>query len=194
MSHEIRTPMNGVIGVAELLSETGLTATQREYVGTILESSRGLLLLINDILDLSKLQSGKITVEDANFDIKATVEGVLRLIQPAAHAKVLNLALHLSPDFGADWSNVRGDQGKLRQIFVNLIGNVLKFTEFGGVVVEIAPKGSLIEFRVINTGIGIDPDRLRTIFDSFTHGDNPISRRFGGTGLGLGLTISEYPS
>ena len=186
MSHEIRTPMNGVIGVTQLLAETRLTATQRDYVDTVLDSGRALLRMINDILDLSKLQSGKIAPEDLPFDLRATVDGVLRLLHPAAKTKGLDLSLRLAPDLVA--SHVRGDQGKLRQILINLIGNALKFTETGGIVVDIARQADGLTFRVSDTGIGIAPDRLTTIFDSFTQADDSISRRFGGTGLGL--TIS----
>ena len=186
MSHEIRTPMNGVIGVTQLLAETRLTATQRLYVDTVLESGRALLRMINDILDLSKLQSGKITPEDLPFDLRATVDGVLRLLHPASKAKGLGLSLRLDP--GLTETHVRGDQGKLRQILINLIGNALKFTETGGVTVDIAAQSEGVTFRVSDTSIGIAPDRLTTIFDSFTQADDSISRRFGGTGLGL--TIS----
>ncbi len=188
MSHEIRTPMNGVIGVADLLAETRLTALQRDYVATVLESGRAFLRMINDILDLSKLQSGKIVPENEPFDARATVEGVLRLLQPSALKKGLNLSLHLSDGLNADWSFVRGDQGKIRQILVNLLGNSIKFTESGAVTITIAKLGGNFTFQVADTGIGISPDNLETIFDSFTQADDSITRRFGGTGLGL--TIS----
>ncbi len=193
MSHEIRTPMNGVMGLAELLAETRLTAMQRGYVETILDSGRALLLMINDILDLSKLQSGKMIAEDQCFDLRAVADAVVRLLQPAANSKGLVIGIKVDPNLPADWGTVRGDEGKLRQILVNLIGNAVKFTERGRVDLRIVPAvnagPNAICFEVDDTGIGIAPDRFATIFDSFTQADESISRRFGGTGLGL--TISE---
>lgn len=183
MSHEIRTPMNGVIGVAELLTETSLTATQRDYVETILDSGRLLLEIINDILDLAKLQSGKATLENRAFPLTTAVEGVLRILAPGAVKKGLDLRLVMPPDV-----TLRGDEGKLRQILLNLVGNALKFTREGAVTVTVRPPEmghDLLEIEVADTGIGIAPDRIHRIFDSFSQADNGISRQFGGTGLGL---------
>ena len=188
MSHEIRTPMNGVIGVSELLAETPLSQQQEEYVATILESGRALLTLINDILDLSKLQAGKIVTVAEPFDLKGTVHGVWRLLQPAAQAKKLDLSVTFADDPDAARHFVLGDQGKLRQILLNLIGNALKFTERGQIRICVTFDGDTMTLTVTDTGIGIGPDRITTIFDSFTQADDSISRRFGGTGLGL--TIS----
>ena len=184
MSHEIRTPMNGVIGVAELLAETKMTAAQASYVETIRDSGKALLSIINDILDLAKLQSGKATVEALPFSAKACVERVLRILGPDAQKKGLDLRL---VDPGPDnW--VVGDEGKLRQIVMNLVGNAVKFTAQGSVVVTMTlPTGTNDRFEVAvqDSGIGIAPDRLQAIFDSFSQADDGISRQFGGTGLGL---------
>ena len=184
MSHEIRTPMNGVIGVAELLSETKLSPTQADYVETIRESGKALLSIINDILDLAKLQSGKATLEVLPFSPKTCIEGVLRILAPTATKKglVLHLA-HPAPD-----GPVMGDEGKLRQIVVNLVGNAVKFTREGAVTVRLrlpCEGQDMLEIAVSDTGIGIAQDRIGAIFESFSQADNGIGRKFGGTGLGL---------
>ena len=184
MSHEIRTPMNGVIGVAELLAETPLSATQESYVHTILESGRALLAIINDILDLAKLQSGKASLEASPFSPKACIESVLRILDPAAHKKGLALVLEDPAPNGF----VLGDEGKIRQILVNLIGNAIKFTNAGSVTIRLrlpeTPQ-DLMEIEVADCGIGIAQNRIEAIFESFSQADNGISRQFGGTGLGL---------
>lgn len=184
MSHEIRTPMNGVIGVAELLAETPLSATQESYVHTILESGKALLGIINDILDLAKLQSGKANLEARPFSPKGCVESVLRILDPVAAKKGLALVLaDPAPD-----GFVLGDEGKIRQILVNLIGNAIKFTRDGAVTIRLrlpeTPQ-DLLEVEVADSGIGIAQDRIDAIFESFSQADDGISRQFGGTGLGL---------
>jgi hypothetical protein len=185
MSHEIRTPMNGVLGVAELLAETPLSAQQADYVDTIVESGRALLDIINDILDLAKLQSGKTTLEARAFSLTDCIERVVRVLHPTAAKK--GLALVFKPPDGP--MTVMGDEGKLRQILMNLVGNALKFTAAGQVSVRLsAGPGGRVAIEVADTGIGIAPDRVSQIFESFTQGDTTISRQFGGTGLGL--TIS----
>jgi two-component system, sensor histidine kinase len=190
MSHEIRTPMNGVIGMAELLSRTRLDAEQQGYLAAIVESGGALLSVINDILDLSKLQSGKMDVAIAPFDIVASVQGVATLLRPLAVAKGIGLTVDL-PTLPLLW--VAGDAGRVRQILLNLAGNAVKFTREGqvrlGLDVQLQGTRAQLVLRVQDTGIGIAPDRMEQVFDSFTQADGAITREFGGTGLGL--TISR---
>jgi two-component system, sensor histidine kinase len=190
MSHEIRTPMNGVIGMAELLSRTPLDTEQQGYLSAIIESGEALLSVINDILDLSKLQSGKMDVATAPFDIVASMQGVATLLRPLAKAKGIGFTIEIDAT-SALW--VAGDAGRVRQILLNLAGNAVKFTRDGQVSIGLTatiqgPRAELV-LQVQDTGIGIAPDRIETVFDSFTQADGAITREFGGTGLGL--TISR---
>ena len=183
MSHEIRTPMNGVLGMADLLSRTPLNEEQHSYLATIKESGDALLGIINDILDLSKLQSEKVQVVDAPFDLADVVMGVTTLLRPLARQKGISLLI-ATEDRGPNW--VMGDSGRVRQILINLVGNAVKFTAQGGVTVSLLKDAAgHPEIRVQDTGIGISADRLEAVFDSFTQADSAINRQYGGTGLGL---------
>ncbi|SEH08304.1 response regulator [Candidatus Venteria ishoeyi] len=194
MSHEIRTPMNGVVGMAELLMGTQLTNKQREYTSTIDRSAHALLTLINDLLDFSKIEAGKLTLDPLPCDLETVILDVVRLLNMGAGAKNLELLINVSPDVPR---GVVVDAGRLRQILTNLVGNAIKFTAKGHILIQvkldkqfsdISLEHLAISFEVIDTGIGISKDQLSRIFEAFTQGDTSTTRRFGGTGLGLSIS------
>ncbi len=190
MSHEIRTPMNGVFGMAELLADTSLTTLQREYLTTLRSSADGLLGVINDILDVSKLEAGKLHLEAAEFDLADVVADACRTLAVKAHQQGLELVHRIEP--GAP-DCVIGDALRLRQVLLNLIGNGIKFTEHGEVSVEVAVAREStdtwgVHFAIRDTGVGIAPAEVERLFAPFEQADMSTTRRHGGTGLGLTIT------
>lgn len=182
ISHEIRTPMNAILGMATGLRESGLSAEQCEMAGVILSSGHVLLDLLNDMLDLSKIEAGKMDVELRAFDLPAMLADVRALFVDVAVQRGLAFDLWIDPQGPA---MIVSDPTRLRQVICNLLANAFKFTEAGRVSASVRPRGDMLDIEVRDTGPGVPPDHQPRLFQSFTQGDSSITRRYGGTGLGL---------
>lgn len=190
MSHELRTPLNGVLGFSKQLLKTQLSGPQRDQVETIESSAKNLLSIINDILDLSKLEAGKLTLDQTPFILQDSIDEVMLLLAPGAYQKSLDLSVRIDPKVPND---LLGDDGRIKQVLTNLVSNAIKFTDRGSIQIRISlgtieVDQAIITMEVEDTGVGIAPQQQKSLFQAFAQADSSISRRFGGTGLGLVIT------
>lgn len=188
MSHEIRTPMNGIMGMSEILEDMPLSDEAHQNVKLIRQSASGLLQVINDVLDISSLEAGRLQILEEDFDLRECVQTAVGLLRPVAEGKGLKLTIEFAADLPG---RVHADDGRIRQVLINLIGNAVKFTSEGQVHVKVRPnveKPDLLEFAIEDTGIGLTPDQMDRIFDRFTQADTSTTRNFGGNGLGLAIS------
>ncbi|HMC63474.1 MAG TPA: response regulator, partial [Gemmataceae bacterium] len=195
MSHAVRTPMNGIIGLMELVLDTELSQEQREFLQIARSSARSLLTVINDVLDLTNLEAGKLTLEASDFSLRHSLGDLLRALAVRAQEKGLDLAFRVSPDVP---DGLVGDPARLRQVIINLVDNAIKFTERGEIVVDVSmsagqgpsPVEVELQFSVADTGIGIPANKRDTIFEPFVQGSTSVTRKYGGTGLGLTISAN----
>jgi PAS domain S-box-containing protein len=190
MSHELRTPLNGVVGMASLLESTGLDAKQRQFVRTLRSSAESLVTLINDVLDLSKVEAGKLTLARTQFEVRHEIEQVVNLFSARAYEKNIELAAHVAREVP---KSMLGDPVRVRQVLGNLVSNAIKFTESGAVLLAVTAATTQdgkqqVEFSVNDTGVGVAADEQARIFEAFEQADDSTTRKFGGTGLGLAIS------
>lgn len=185
VSHEVRTPLNGILGMADLMTGTPLTAEQKTYIAAIRSSGLSLASLIDGILDFSKIEAGKLDLVETPFDLYALVEGVVELLAPRAQGKGLEIATSIAPDVPR---MVLGDGPRLRQVLLNLAGNAVKFTQDGGIGVRVTRDGETIRFAIADTGPGVPEDRRVAIFEDFEQADDSTTRAHDGSGLGLAIS------
>jgi signal transduction histidine kinase len=188
-SHEIRSPMNGVIGMTNLLMETPLTPEQRRYAGVARDSANALLAIVDDVLDHSKLEAGKVDLAPVEFDLAELIENALTLVTPGVQGKAIDLAAFIAP---AARGRFIGDAARLRQVLLNLLGNAVKFTAEGRIILRVTAAGGTgdmrLRFEVADSGLGIEETAIGRLFQDYSQADSSISRRFGGSGLGLAIS------